>query len=77
MTDLTCSFLQAVAKEEEVSDENSLKLRRKYFFLCFQTLILTFGVWEFMTVIQTLNCIWGLQNFQEFSQHPECLDKAM
>ena len=57
MTDLTCSFLQAVAKEEEVSDENSLKLRRKYFFLCFQTLILTFGVWEFMTVIQTLNCI--------------------
>ena len=34
MTDLTCSFLQAVAKEEEVSDE-CLKLRRKYFFLFF------------------------------------------
>ena len=25
MTDLTCSFLQAVAKEEEVSDENGFK----------------------------------------------------
>lgn len=25
MTDLTCLFLQAVAKEEEVSDENSIK----------------------------------------------------
>lgn len=25
LTDLTCLFLQAVAKEEEVSDENSIK----------------------------------------------------
>lgn len=44
MTDLTCSFLQAVAKEEEVSDENGFKLSSRVLFLCLQTLILTFGV---------------------------------
>ena len=39
MTDLTCSFLQAVAKEEEVSGKNSFKLSNRALFLCLRILI--------------------------------------
>ena len=39
MTDLTCSFLQAVAKEEEVSGKNGFKLSNRALFLCLCSLI--------------------------------------
>ena len=31
---------------------------------------------QFFTVLQTLDCVSGLQNCLEFSQLPSCLDEA-
>ena len=45
---------------------------------CLHSLILTrcwFG--QFEKVMQTLNCVSGLQDSRKFSLSPECLDEAM
>ena len=35
------------------------------------------GLGEFLTVMQTLNCVLGLHNCREFSQPLECLYQGM
>lgn len=37
----------------------------------------TRGLGEFSPIMQTLDCVSGLDNFWEFSQSFECLDQVM
>ena len=49
----------------------------EHLFPCLHSLIWTrTGLGEFERAMQSRDAVEGLHNFQEFSQHPECLDEA-